>query len=606
MSKDKDEKTGIEALAELGRKALERRKQLAEETLEKADQAKGSKKSESRKPDSGKPDDLGILDVRRYLEAHGRKIDKEKEVNGDTWFCLEACIFDENHRKNESAVCKTPEGMLYYKCFHDSCVDRTWKEARQIISGDELLLEFYSGYDPTLDRAGKGKALAKPYLILEEGKRPKFNASIMADTLVEHYAPVICEGPDYGSQFYSYSKKAGLWKFLPVATINHRITTELGDHAMPHRRESTRSLFGDKVYVAPEDLKPDPNWLNMKNGMFLLPTMVREDHDPKFNSRIQLPIEYRKDAECPLWIETLEQIFADDHAKIGVLQQFFGYSIWPKLLFPAALFQIGNSMAGKSSVTRVLHKLVGKENISHISLKRMEQRFGVAELKDKLLNTVGESSIRPQEVTAFKSISAGDSQQGDRKFLPDVIFEPFAKHVFSMNEYPQILDRSDAFFRRMIPLRYEQKFEGENDNKHLYEDLMQEIDGIFCWAIVGLKKTLEIERIDIPDSVRQTAKELREESNHLIGFTEEECILGPEYSVLPRSLFKAYRDWFEASGMKIRDRLIQRDFYRTMRQTVPGVDIQKRRIGTRDYFYGIGLRDHEAEPELPYKDKVPF
>lgn len=81
----------------------------------------------------------GRFDVRAYLERHGRGLKEEKPFQGGTLYVLEECVFDPGHAPGEAAIYQAAEGRLSYKCFHDSCRGRTWKEARQRISGDAPL-----------------------------------------------------------------------------------------------------------------------------------------------------------------------------------------------------------------------------------------------------------------------------------------------------------------------------------------------------------------------------------------------------------------------------------------------------------------------------------
>ena len=80
------------------------------------------------------------LDVPAYLAKYGVKVGKTVQKGSSILYCLD-CVFDSSHVNNESAIGQTPEGKLFYQCFHNSCKNHTWKEARQIISGNDPLFE---------------------------------------------------------------------------------------------------------------------------------------------------------------------------------------------------------------------------------------------------------------------------------------------------------------------------------------------------------------------------------------------------------------------------------------------------------------------------------
>ena len=82
------------------------------------------------------------LDVEAYLGHYGIEVVKLKQNGTSTLYCLRECVFDRAHTTNGSAIGITSEGKLFYQCFHNSCNGRTWKEARQKISGNDSLAPF--------------------------------------------------------------------------------------------------------------------------------------------------------------------------------------------------------------------------------------------------------------------------------------------------------------------------------------------------------------------------------------------------------------------------------------------------------------------------------
>ena len=81
------------------------------------------------------------LDVARYLDHYGVR-HRIKEKGGSTFYCLEHCVFDQNHRGNEAAIIQADSGKLTYQCFHSSCQGRQWRAARELISGTDKLINF--------------------------------------------------------------------------------------------------------------------------------------------------------------------------------------------------------------------------------------------------------------------------------------------------------------------------------------------------------------------------------------------------------------------------------------------------------------------------------
>ncbi len=536
-----------------------------------------------------KQEDLGSLQVEKYLDHYGVQY-TVKAGEGKTIYRLHRCLFDPSHRRNEASIVQDTSGKLTYQCFHNSCQGRTWADARTLISGDARVAEFCEGYDPAKTPKRLAVKTDQPgdFLSVSEKGRVTFNPALFADHLGELFKPVINEGADFGGLFYRYNG-SGLWKPLPEAVIQQRACEILCEEAKSNRLNDALNLFKHKVFVPPEKLTPDPMWLNTKNCMLNVETLERKPHSPEFMSRVQLPVNDDPDATCPVWIETLAGIFEDDLSKADVVQEFFGYCLYPEVLFPCALFAIGPGGNGKGTVEHAGESILGRENISHISLQRMEERFGPAELKDKLLNACGETSDKRLEVTNFKAIAAADEIQAERKYLPDLKFRPIAKHLISMNSFPGIRDQTHAFFRRIIVVEFLQKFEGERADVHLKEKLEKERDGIFRWALEGLRRVLDQKAVSQPESVLNAKNRFRQWVNPVCLFVDEACDLGETCKAFPADVFKRYRAWCDGGGVRP---VGKQRFYEQLQLNFP-VRRSREWQSTRETFVGIALRPEE-------------
>ncbi|MBC8418528.1 MAG: hypothetical protein H8E10_08050 [Desulfobacterales bacterium] len=591
-----------ETLDEIGIVSIEKLRKLA--SLAPKDE-KGSphqKPTEKKAQGHKQRSDLGALDLDKYLTNYGIEYNEKAGPGGITMYRLQQCLFDQNHGRNESSINQAPDGLITFQCFHRGCESRTWREAREVISGDASLAEFCEGYDPdwkpskkkpvSVQTGGDDGSDDPGYLVENERGRVKFIPALMANHLETKLKPLIFEGNDFSKQFYKYHE-SGVWKPYPRDAIRLIVRNLLGDHAKTAWIDGAIDVLGAQIFKAPEELEFDPMLLNLRNGMLNIERMGMKTHAPEYNSRVQLPISYREDAPCSRWIEAVAEIFADDLEKGRVLQEFFGYCLYPRILFPCAVFQIGNGANGKGLIERILCAMLGKENVSHISLARMEENFGPVEIRDKLLNSCGETEARPLEVTNFKKICAGDEVQAQRKYLPDVKFTPFAKHMISMNAFPGVKEKTDAFFRRVIVLEYRQKFEGSADDKRLADKLIAELDGIFHWSLEGLKRVLEREEIAAPDCVAQAKERFREKVNPVLAFVSEACLISDDPTddgvrALPADLYQGYQNWIEDAKLRP---LGKNNFYEQIYLNYPLV--RKRRHGSREFFFGIGLRARE-------------
>ena len=76
------------------------------------------------------------FDLRDFIAKHNIRVKKESRFNGGTRFVLEECLFDSNHKSPDSAILLRDNGIICYKCFHNSCQGKGWKDVRLMFEPD--------------------------------------------------------------------------------------------------------------------------------------------------------------------------------------------------------------------------------------------------------------------------------------------------------------------------------------------------------------------------------------------------------------------------------------------------------------------------------------
>ena len=552
------------------------------------------KSVDSRAPQKA---DLGPVDVEKYLSHYGVEFQR-KDKGNKTLYVLNQCLFDPNHGKKDSAITQDTRGLLTYWCFHDTC-NHTWHDARSMISGQDKIAQFCEGYDPNfkpqekkspLD-TGKDSPDPPPRVPPPESVDPviffdrkKLRSQFLAKYLQGHLSPMLWDG----SEFYRY-RDTGVWKTTHTDLIGKVAERALDKYATNSLIEATIKLMGKRIMIDPERFRHNAEYLNLKNGMLEISTGKLKPHKSDYQSRIQLPVKYDEDAECPRWHKFLNEVFSDDITKAAALQAYYGYCLLPDCRFQRCLFMIGSGANGKSVAADILVSILGEVNVCSLPLQLMGQRFLIGQLKDKLVNVATEiATNQPIDTANFKDAVAGGLLMADQKHGQPFAFYPIAKHIFNMNEVPKITDKSHGFQRRPIVLTFNQRFEPPDNDPMLLEKLKKEMNGIFMWMLEGLQVVLETGYLHVPESVEEDTMAFIQSTNPILQFIEECCALGPIYKANPPDAFAEYKKWCADGGNRP---LARNRFYSQIMIHCPSVVRRLDGPTRKRMFVGIGLKD---------------
>lgn len=75
------------------------------------------------------------FDIRDWMGKHNLRY-TEKGGKEYTRFVLDECPFNHNHKAPDSMITIGPSGAIGFKCQHDSCSDKTWRDVRLMFEPD--------------------------------------------------------------------------------------------------------------------------------------------------------------------------------------------------------------------------------------------------------------------------------------------------------------------------------------------------------------------------------------------------------------------------------------------------------------------------------------
>ena len=345
-----------------------------------------------------------------------------------------------------------------------------------------------------------------------------------------------------------------------------------------------------------EDLnRYPPEWICFRNGFYDPVNRKMVPHDPKYFATNQVPHDFDSDAkpEGEL-IQRWFDFIAESPDDLEMLLQYAGYCLTRDTRQQKFLILRGEGGSGKSTVIRLIEKMIGAENISSISLKQLNQRFAPFSLLGKLLNSCADLEVTAlEDVSTLKKILGEDSISGEAKNKDMISFRSYAKLIFSTNELPIVkAERTNGFYRRLLVLKMDKL--PEDRNADFFQQLSKEIVYFIHACVDALSRMYEAGTITESEGSKEEVLRLRCDSDTVEAYMKERIIIDPDGYVLRSKLFDDYSRYCQETE---RQALNRNNFFRAVRTR--GIGERKINIGTQrgmSVFSGISFLDAVSEP----------
>jgi len=302
------------------------------------------------------------------------------------------------------------------------------------------------------------------------------------------------------------------------------------------------NLIRRRTMIDREVFDNDVDVLNLQNGLFNIKTGEFKDHTPEYMSRIKLNINYDPLAKCPLIDKFLNECLPDDDQRLTALEAA-AYCLLKDASLEKAFMFIGDGANGKSTFLNIIDTMLGKLNVSNVSIHEIAtNRFARAELDGKLSNIYADiESNELVNLGIIKMIISGDPITVDRKNQAPFKMNCIAKLLFSANRFPRINDESLAFFRRFIIIEWLESFADKPD-VGLKEKLIEssEISGFFNQLIKVAADLKTRGNFRHPPNLDDLRKKWEEYAEPLQKYCNEELVYGAEHEIEKEVLFNEY------------------------------------------------------------------
>jgi putative DNA primase/helicase len=324
------------------------------------------------------------------------------------------------------------------------------------------------------------------------------------------------------------------------------------------------------------------------NGIVNLRTGELRDGQQGDRLTMGSSLPYKPDATAPRWLQFLEEILPDPDVREFV-RLAIGYSMTGLTREQVWFLCYGSGANGKGTLFDALRWAMG--DYAHVMAFSTIERGKEQSIPSDMAALAGKRLVltsETQEHSRFneariKSLTGEDPITARELYQRQFTFQPVLKLWVGVNHKPVVNDDSYGFWRRVRLIPFTQTFGPDRADDSLRDQLKTELVGILAWCIKAAIEYCE-HGLSIPPAVALATVEYREESDILGPFIADRCAVREEATVMANALYRAYKAWCEAQGMREREIMSATAFGRRI-----GERFRKSRKNAGLEYLGIGL-----------------
>lgn len=385
-------------------------------------------------------------------------------------------------------------------------------------------------------------------IIQAEFVKNKARATYMlAEYLVSLYN-IITVG-EFEREMFVY--RDGIYFRAENEIIYPEIQRVLGDLVTKSAKMETFHKIADMTSQSRSVFTTAPlNFIPLSNGVYDTNTKTLLPHSPDYKFKYKFPVIYNPTADCPRTKAFFEQVLTPEQQL--TIEEWIGYYFYREYMFKKAIIFVGEGDTGKTTLLETIINLLGKENISSVSLQKMtSDKFSAAHLYEKHGNLVDELSARDISDTGnFKVATGGGSISGEYKFGNQFSFNNFSKFTFACNKIPDVKDfDDDAYFNRWMVIRFENTITKKIPNFVKTLTTEEERSGLFNLAMIGLERLLKEEKFTYAKGATDTKLEMMRSGSSIANFASSMIKQEIGNEISKEDLYEAYTEYCRIEGL---------------------------------------------------------
>jgi putative DNA primase/helicase len=341
------------------------------------------------------------------------------------------------------------------------------------------------------------------------------------------------------------------------------------------------------VVMTFDQLDADPMLLNVANGTLDLRTGELREHSREDYITKLAPVRFDQQAECPIWLTYLDQVFGGNRDLIDYIQRALGYSMTGLTAEQCFFINYGSGANGKTTYAETVRSLFG-DYAAYADASTI-LRHGADKIRDDLARLPGARVVQIMELEdrarlddrLLKNITGGDAMTVRELYGKIFEFTPQCKLWLGTNHKPDMGDAA-SLWRRVRFIPFEVTIPENEQDPGLPLKLRQELSGILNFALEGCLRW-QSEGLGMTPKVAHATAEYRSEEDQIGRFIEDCCVLSQDGWRPTSELYAAYSKWCGSQG----EGLLEREPFGRKLGERPG--LRSGRASGQRGWHGIGL-----------------
>ncbi|MBW9248987.1 MAG: hypothetical protein GJU72_07940 [Acidithiobacillus ferriphilus] len=304
------------------------------------------------------------------------------------------------------------------------------------------------------------------------------------------------------------------------------------------------------------ELDADAHLLGVENGVVDLRSGQLLAARPEHLISRQCAASYRPDAQCPAWLQFLDDIFEGDADLIGSVQRLLGYTVTGSNTEEILVIAYGSGANGKS--------------VFHLTTSSILRDYATDAPSDLLVMKPNGGGATPElamlagrRMLGLNELASGarlDAQKlkwvaGRERIVARNLYSGFFSFVptftgwLRTNHRPVVTDADHGVWRRLVLIPFLRTFAESERDPRLEQKLLAERDGILAWMVAGAVQWHAC-GLQLSARLRQEVAAYKAESDLLAQFLDE-CSERVQGERVPQKiLYDAWKAWCPDNGVK--------------------------------------------------------